>query len=111
MSKRKNKDRAKALDAGHTQALSQPAPAAPSERTGPYITLAGGDDRWGDIEIEIANLFNAAKAVHCIGEADDHDIITTNGVDVTAALRFLSVGIEARIDRLKGLLGLGEERP
>ena len=35
----------------------------------------------------------------------------TNGTDITAALRFLGVGLEARIDRLKELLGLGEVRP
>ena len=62
---------------------------------------------WGDIEVEISNLSNGAKAVECMADADAE----SNGTDITAALRFLSVGLEARIDLLKDLLGLGEVRP
>jgi hypothetical protein len=66
---------------------------------------------WGDIEVELANLSNAAQAVQCIGDADNGHIFTSDGSDLTAALRFLSVGIDARLDRLKELLGLKEGRP
>ena len=62
---------------------------------------------WGDIEVEIANIRNGAKAVECMADADTE----FNGTDITAALRFICVGLEARIDRLKELLGLGEVHP
>jgi hypothetical protein len=108
---KRTRSKTKALDASRSQGLAQdPQPAAAPN--GPYITVASNDDdRWGDIEVELFHLRNAAKAVACAGEADDGDIITASGVDITATLRFLSVGLEARIDRLKGLLGLKEVTP
>lgn len=76
------------------------------ERSGPYTTLDSSSDVWGDIEVELANLRNAAKAVECVGESDVCD------EDITASLRFISAGIEAIVERLAELLGLGrgEER-
>ena len=62
---------------------------------------------WGEIEVELSNISNGAKAVECMADADT----ASNGTDIVAALRFLSVGLEARIDLLKDLLGLGEMRP
>lgn len=76
------------------------------ERSGPYTTLDSSSDVWGDIEVELANLRNAAKVVECVGESDACD------EDITASLRFISAGLEATVERLAQLLGLGrgEER-
>ena len=79
-----------------------------------YITLGADDaERWGDIEVELANLRNAARAAECLAEADDERIMTSGGTDLTAALRFLAVGLDGRIEKLTRLLGLhrGEGAP
>ena len=78
----------------------QPFPPKPKS----YDYRGKRELEWGDIEVELANLRNGAKAVECLADADT----ATNGTDITAALRFLGVGLEARIDRLKALLGLME---
>ena len=96
---------------GDPQCEREQGPVNGALRAGcPYVTLDAHDgERWGDIEVELANLRNAARAAECLAEADDERIMTSGGTDLTAALRFLAVGLDGRIDKLTRLLGLYRE--